>query len=54
LNNDDYAGPKSYKGLKEESGDEINLVVRAEESSDSSDSDMEVVRRNEDVEMHDE
>lgn len=30
----------------------MNLVVRAEESSDSSDSDM-VVRRNEDVEMDD-
>ena len=31
----------------------MELVVRAEESSDSSDSDMEVVRRNEDVEMDD-
>jgi len=43
----------SPKGKKEESGDEMHLVVYAEESSDSLDSDLEVVRRNEDVEMDD-
>ncbi len=53
-NLDEFGQTSLRGGRKDESGDEIHLVVPGEESSDSSDSDLEVARRNEDVEMYDE